>query len=423
LSKLKYRIRRLYVENFKRIKIVEVIPKTDVVEIAGENAVGKSSILDSIKCVLGGAGEEPINPIRDGEESSKIILETDEFTATKNFVKKSGKSYLKLAANTGKSPQAYLDSKINKISFDPVEFSRKDDKEKEELLRRITGLDTKALETEKARLYELRKTVGREVERLKVFKNELGEPRYGLPDEEISSSELLTKIDAINNKNVSRNQLLSRLRTYKNDVSMLEERISQKWNEIQNLQAQHSNLIKSKAALIETINDLDSEVNGIVVEDTTALRGELMSLEETNKLIRKNQQIAIVRNQYDDKAAEYNDYTQQIHDIDTSIQELIHSTEFPIEGLSVDENGIVFNGQPISQASQAEQIKIGLAIAESLNPELQIVLIKDGSLLDKTSMKIIRDFAKQKDCQIWVERVEPDSEDAIIIEDGGIVNQ
>lgn len=420
MNKLRYRIRRLFVENIKRIKVVEVIPKTDVVEIVGQNAQGKSSVLDSIIYVLGGKEEIPVKPIREGETTARIILETDDFTATRTFTDKG--TYLKVAANTGKSPQAYLDSKINKISFDPVEFSRKDDKEKEELLRKITGLDTKALETEKAKLYELRKVVGREVERLKVFKNELGEPVYGLPDEELSSAEILSKIDTINNKNMDRNQLANKISAYKNDVSILEERISQKWNEIQNLQTQHSNLIKSKTSLLNTIYDLESEINKIVIEDTTALRGELMSLEETNKLIRKNQQIATIANQYDDKVAEYNDYTQKIHDIDTSIQELIHSTKFPIEGLSVDESGIIFNGQPISQASQAEQIKIGLAIAESLNPELQIILIKDGSLLDKNSMKTIRDYAKEKDCQIWVERVEPDSHDAIIIEDGGIVN-
>lgn len=420
MSKLKYRIRRLFVENVKRIKVVDVIPKTDVVEIAGQNAQGKSSVLDSIIYVLGGKEEIPIKPIREGEQTAKIVLETEDFTATRTFTDKG--TYLKVAANTGKSPQAYLDSKINKISFDPVEFSRKDDKEKEELLRKITGLDTKALETEKARLYELRKTVGREVERLKVFKNELGEPRYGLPDEEISSSELLTKIDNINNDNIRRNQLLNKVEMYRKDSDMLSRQIKSKEDEIKLLQTQIDNLRKSQFSLHNTIDELQSEAGKITVEDTTALRGELMTIEETNKLIRKNQQIAIVRNQYDDKAAEYNDYTQQIHDIDTSIQELIHSTEFPIEGLSVDESGIIFNGQPISQASQAEQIKIGLAIAESLNPELQIVLIKDGSLLDKTSMKIIRDFAKQKDCQIWVERVEPDSEDAIIIEDGGIVS-
>jgi len=420
MDKLKYRIRRLFVENVKRIKVVEVIPKTDVVEISGQNAQGKSSVLDSIIYVLGGKEEIPIKPIRDGEETAKIVLETDDFTATRTFTDKG--TYLKVAANTGKSPQAYLDSKINKISFDPVEFSRKDDKEKEELLRKITGLDTKALETEKARMYELRKVVGREVERLKVFKNELGEPVYGLPDEEASSSELLRKIDDINSTSVRRNQLVSKVSGYKNDITLLEERLVEKDRQIKELKQQYDNLVKSRGALLNTISDLESEANKIVVEDTTALRGELMSLEETNKLIRKNQQIATITNQHDDKAAEYNDYTQQIHDIDTSIQELVHSTEFPIEGLSVDESGIIFNGQPISQASQAEQIKIGLAIAESLNPELQIVLVKDGSLLDKTSMRVIRDFAKEKDCQIWVERIEPDSQDAIIIEDGGVVS-
>src|SRR3989304_8274044 len=193
MEKLRYKIRRLYIQNVKRVKIVEVIPKGNVIEIAGENSQGKSSILDSIKYVLGGKGEIPLEPIRRGEKSAKIILESDDFTATLTWTD-NNKSYLEVAANTGKSPQKFLDEKISRIAFDPVEFERMKPKEQEVLLRKALNLDTSDLETERARLYELRKTVGYEVERLKVFRNELGQPIYDLPEKEESSQTLLEKI-------------------------------------------------------------------------------------------------------------------------------------------------------------------------------------------------------------------------------------
>jgi len=146
-------------------------------------------------------------------------------------------------------------------------------------------------------------------------------------------------------------------------------------------------------------------------------------LEEKNKQIRNNQIISKSQNELGDAEASFNDATQEIADIDVEIQRRILETKFPLEGLSVSDGMIMYNDIPISQASQAERIKIGLAIAESLNPELQIILIKDASLLDTGSTKQIIDFAKAKDCQVWTERIDPTSKDAIIIEDGGIVNQ
>ena len=420
MTKLGYRIRRLFIENVKRVRVVEIIPKGDVIEIAGQNAQGKSSIIDSIIYVLGGKEEIPTEPIRKGEKSARIILETDEFTATRSWTA-NDKTYLTVAANTGKSPQAFLDSKVSRISFDPVSFMRMKPKEQEALLRQVTGLSTVDLEQERLRIYEMRKTMGRDVERLKVFSNELGAPVYNLPDEETPAEELIDKIDSAGRASEERNKLISKIAFLKGDVANTNEKIKIKLEQIKTLQVEIANLEKAKSINLRGVETMQKEADGIVLEDVTPLRGELKVLEERNKQIRQNQQINKTRNQYDDIQMQYNNCTQEIADVDEQIKQMVLNTEFPVEGLSINEQGIIFNDIPLQQASQAEQTKIGLAIAEALNPELQIILIKDGSLLDKKSMGTIRKFAKEKDYQIWVERVEPDSSDAIIIEDGGIV--
>ena len=420
MTKLGYRIRRLFIENVKRVRIVEVIPKGDVIEIAGQNGQGKSSILDSIIYVLGGQGEIPIEPIRKGEKSAKIVLETDEFTAIRSWTA-NDKTYLTVAANTGKSPQAFLDSKVNKISFDPVAFMRMKPKEQEALLRQVTGLSTVDLEQERARIYEARKTVGYDVKRLEVFRKELGEPVYGLPDEEESAQDLLNRINSISEVTEKRSKLISKIAMARGDIANSDEKIKIKMEQIRQLQKEVDAIEKVKIVNIQRMDAMQKDLDDITVEDITPLRGELKIIEEKNKTIRMNQQINTVQNQLGDVQTQYSSHTHEIEDIDKQIQDRIRTANFPIEGLSINDDGIVFNEIPLIQASQAEQVKIALAIAESLNPELQIILIKDGSLLDKKSMGAIRSFAKEKNCQIWVERVEPDSADAIIIEDGGIV--
>lgn len=420
MSKLGYKIRRLFIENVKRIKMVEIIPKGDVVEITGQNAQGKSSILDSIIYILGGKEQIPDKPIRDGEKTAQIVLETEEFTAIRTWTA-DDKTYLRVAANTGKSPQTFLDSKINPISFDPVSFMRMKPKEQEELLRQVTGLSTVDLEQERARIYEARKTVGYEVKRLTIFRNELGQPIYDLPTEEESAQGLIDRINAISEVSDKRNKFISKITMLRGDVSVLSDKIVVKDEQIRNLKKEIDELNKVIKVNLDRVATMQKELDGIVVEDVVPLRGELKVIEEKNKSIRQNQQISNVQNQLDEVSRQQMEYTREIDDIDTEIQNRIINTEFPIEGLSINEQGIIFNKIPLNQASQAEQIKIGLAIAEALNSELQIILVKDGSLLDKKSMKIIRDFAKEKDYQIWVERVESDSSDAIIIEDGGIV--
>lgn len=423
MTKLGYKIRRLFIQNVKRIKIVEIIPKGNVVEIAGENAQGKSSTLDAIIYTLGGKEEIPIKPIRDGEKSAKVLIETDEFTVIRTWTD-NDRTYLTVAANTGKSPQAFLNEKISRISFYPVSFLAMKPKEQEALLRKVSHLDTKDLEEERARLYELRKTVGYEVKRLEVFRKELGEPVYGLPDEEVSSQDLIGRINTISEQTDARNRLISKIASIHGDLKTVEERIGIKKEQIRVLQEEVAAMETAQGINTKRAEAIQKGIDELKdIEDPVPLRGDLKILEEKNALIRKNQQIAKVQNQWDDKRVEYETYTGEIHDTDTAIQERILNTKFPVEGLSVTEEGITFNNIPLSQVSQAEAIKIGLAIAEELNPELQIILIKDGSLLDKKSMKIINDYAVEKDCQIWIERVEPTSADSIIIEDGGVVKQ
>lgn len=69
------RIIKLTAENVKRLKVVDITPKGDVVEITGPNESGKTSVLDSIWWAIAGERVIQSEPIRQGEEEARIRLD------------------------------------------------------------------------------------------------------------------------------------------------------------------------------------------------------------------------------------------------------------------------------------------------------------------------------------------------------------
>jgi len=112
--------------------------------------------------------------------------------------------------------------------------------------------------------------------------------------------------------------------------------------------------------------------------------------------------------------------TKRMKDIDKEKGRMIEEADIPVEGLSFNEEGIFINGIPFEQESSSKQLKVSMHMAMALNPKLRVLLVKDGSLLDKDSIKEIEKVAKENDFQMWVEKVGEDEEIGIIIEDGGV---
>src|ERR1039457_239640 len=146
------KIIQLTAENVKRIKVVDITPVDNLVQITGKNESGKSSVLDAIWWPLSGEKNIQDVPIRTGAESGRsridlgdMIVErvwrasgTTSITVRNKVGAEPGTPDKKLPlAGGGKSPQALLDSLVGRLSFDPVAFDRKPPKEKYEDLKAI----------------------------------------------------------------------------------------------------------------------------------------------------------------------------------------------------------------------------------------------------------------------------------------------
>jgi predicted ATPase len=72
------RIIELRAENVKNLKVVDITPRGNVVQVTGKNGSGKTSVLDSIWWALAGADNIQGVPVRKGAESMRIRLNLGE---------------------------------------------------------------------------------------------------------------------------------------------------------------------------------------------------------------------------------------------------------------------------------------------------------------------------------------------------------
>jgi len=158
--------------------------------------------------------------------------------------------------------------------------------------------------------------------------------------------------------------------------------------------------------------------------DTDAITAQIDSAEGVNQKVRGNRKRAEIMAQAIVRTKEADDFTDQIMEIDREKQAAMAALEYPIEGLSISDDGTVeYNGLPFNQASGAEKLRVSAAIGLALNPKMGVFLVRDASLLDRESLAALQDFAEANGAQAWIERVGDGDECTVIIEDGEVIEQ
>jgi hypothetical protein len=147
----------------------------------------------------------------------------------------------------------------------------------------------------------------------------------------------------------------------------------------------------------------------------------LDQVQKANLKFRENAARALLVSKLKEKSAAADGLSSQLDSLESDKRRKCTAAKYPIEGLRYDSvEGVLYNDIPFSQASSAEQLRVSVAIGIALNPTLKVLLIRDGSLLDEDSMKLLLEMAKAADAQVWLERVGTDQTTSVIIEDGKV---
>lgn len=421
------KIIKLQAENVKRLKAVEITPNDDMVIISGKNGQGKSSVLDSIWFALGGknAAKDTVRPIRDGEKAAIATVDLGDLIVSRNWTNNET-SYLKVETKDGAkypSPQKMLDELVGMLSFDPLEFSGMDSREQLKTLLAMVKLeiDPQEIDNQKKAIYDDRTMLNREIKSLQGQLEGMSKPEEGLPEKELSSADVMAEYQAASDQLTANNSLRADLENDKRryaqksaEIATIEDRIKQLQEELKGAKSEleqikkHGEELKAK---VETLQD----------PDLNSFKEKLAQVEGINEKIRQGKRYSDTVNNLKAKQSESQVLSDQMTALDNQKQDAIKKAKFPIDGLGFADEGVTYNGIPFKQSSDAEKLKVSLAMAMAINPKLKVILIKDGSLLDSDNLRLISEMAKEKDYQVWIERVADDGKGVgIVIEDGQV---
>ena len=468
------RIASLEIENVKRLRAfgINLDPGENLI-LTGDNGAGKSSALDGICLALTGTGLE--DPIRRGAGKAKIAIKLENGETFLNIEKRitpKGRTLVITGADGAeiKSPQAFLDSLVGSLAFDPLEFVRlgrdaKGRRAQAAMIRDLTGLDTSKLDESYKTIFAERTAMNRVLEEAKAQFKGMTKPE--IPDSleipvppaptdlegEVSASELIAKRDAMHDnirralmaqeeyeQAMAENGRLARMvEEIKTQLAKAEEALKKSAENALALETKATEAAQNApeddvvASITQQIADVDTINAGIRARRESAQAAYQAECKERETALRENQEaIDAAKRQLAAYAAKEQATIKAGQDVEAltkkleGIQEqkitLTRDAVMPVDGMTFDDNGVLINSIPFEQMSTAEQIRISASVAMASNPQLRIILIREGALVNDTHLKSIYEAAKGRSYQVLLEKfsVTPGTE-GIHIEDGEVV--
>lgn len=406
------KINSLEFENVKRVKAVRIEPTANgLTVIGGRNGQGKTSVLDSIAWALGGEKYRPSQAQREGsalppalhiELSNGLIVE-----------RKGKNSALKVTDPKGqKGGQQLLNEFVEQFALDLPRFMSANNADKAKILLRIIGIETKLaeLDSTEQKLCNERHSIGVIADRKKKYADEM--ISYdGVPDAPVSASELIAQqqeILARNGENQRKRENADRIRLEYN----------QQYGKVKALEME---LAEAKAKLETLTADLEAankSAQDLQDESTAELEESLRTIDEINRKVRAN----LDKEKAEEEAAQYADQygvlTDKIEAIRRERKNLLDSADLPLEGLSVADGELLYNGRKWDCMSGSDQLRVSTAIIRRLNPECGFVLLDKLEQMDTETLREFGEWLESEGLQAIATRVSTGDECSVIIEDG-----
>jgi recombinational DNA repair ATPase RecF len=421
----------LRVENFKRIKVFNLAPKSNVIKITGANASGKSSVLDAVELALLGARGGPTNPVRRGAKNGKVVIDLGDFIVTRAWAenaKDAAKGEMWIEAKNGlrySTPQAMLDDLMGRISFDPMAFMRMTPKQQAEELRRLLDIEEELakVKADEAEDYKTRRDEDRRRQAL-VAQRAAIVVAEGLPSKKRDLDAMTQELAEAGNFNIEIDREQRRRDERRGHLDNLKRDITQQKAEIEEMQAK---IYEMEAEVADWTKAKEEAEDEIVSWKPLAKPKDASQLGEAIAAARAVNNAIDRRIEAEAKDAEIAALNKTVESLDVAIEKhrkkaaaLIANAKYPVEGLGFTEDMVMYQGLPLAQASTAEQIRVCMALGMAGNPKIRIMRIKDGSLLDDAGMKVIEEMVEANDFQCLIEQVDTTGKIGVYLVDGEI---
>ena len=413
------KINTLEIENVKRIKAVQLVPsESGLTVIGGNNAQGKTSVLDTICWALGGERYRPSNPTREGSTVPPRIKIT---LSNGLIVERSGKnSALKVTDPSGrKSGQQLLNEFVEELALNLPRFLEASPKEKANTLLQIIGVGPQLtkLEQEEQQLYNQRLLLGREADRKKAYAE--GLPFYpDAPKEPVSITELIQLQQARLAKNGENQRKRQKVEDLNRARSFADQELHRLEAQLLELQAK---IAGTRAKIRQIDDDIEiAEKDALELQDesTEELERDIAGFEAINAKVRSNLDREKAMDEARVLADQYNAMSTKIEGVRQRKRDLLNGANLPLPELGVEGGELTYQGKRWDCMSSADQLRVATAIVRALNPACGFVLLDKLEQMDLDTMRSFGAWLEHEDLQVIATRVSTGSECSVIIEDG-----
>ena len=403
-------ITKLLLQNVLKIKAVNITPMGNIVKITGRNAQGKSSILDGIEILLRGPSSFPDKPIREGEKQGAGQIDFGDFVITRTIDPHKLTVVYKGSDEKIKRPQEFLDSLLSRYTCDPLKLMGLSPSEQMNEIKNILGIDFTELDKEYDSIYETRRDLNRDAKALNSLTKGYSADS---PVDQIDDSELLAKHSNAREVNTANAKLRFELETERDRVKSLKEDAAKLEDQLRSINEEIDKRTESGKALAET-------VAGLVDVDDANLFAEIQRIQKHNSEASKNKEVVGLVVELNDNVAAIEKIEARMEEIKEYKISVIRDAKFSIEGLTIQDNALYYAGVPLNQASQAEKLRVCMALSIAGKPEIKVILMPQASLLDEDNMELVSKMAEELDFQIWMEIVGDGDPLSFVIEDGEV---
>jgi hypothetical protein len=367
--------------------------------------------LDAIVWALGGNKYKPSDPKRkDSMADPRIQIEMDNGLVV---VREGKNSSLKVIDQHGnKAGQQLLDELIGQLALDLPKFLTATPKEKAETLLRIIGVGDKlaAFDQQAEKLYNERHAVGQVHARKKKHAEDLPFEQ-GVPEAEVSASELIQQQQAI----LGRNGEHQRLRSKRDQLGVQSKVLA---DEVEALRLKLRDAEGKLASVQEQCATASKSASELVDESTAELEESLRKIDDTNRRVRINAEKRRAECEASELGEQVESLTNRLEEIRQQRQQLLSSATLPLPGLSIADGELIYNGQRWDCMSGSDQLRVAVAIVRQLRPECRFVLIDKLEQMDLGTLAAFGEWLEAEGLQAIATRVSTGDECSIVIEDG-----
>ena len=393
------KIQRVKIKEFKKLKDIDLKIDGQNIWIKGENGMGKSTLMQFIEAALGSKNAIPPNT----NGSGHVWADKDGKQYVFSLELKDGKTKVVVECDGMKdSSKSAIAAIVGKIDFDIDEFVKLSETEKgrkEQVILYKNMMPQEVIEW-MARIehdikaeFEDRAGVNSKIKTLEGFIKE--SPLFGkdLDIKPKDAAEIQYELEKANKINDMWDRATNSIVTRKQNIAKWEEEIT---------------ALMAKCEKDKT--DIEIAEKWLFTNkkvDIGTITSQFDTISEHNKIAHQAAEQKKKVAEVEKLKEEAGNYTVRIETKRHELQECVKSLDPIVDGLSFDEEGLVYKGTPlhINSMATSEIIELGFKMKMAQNPDLGIICLEHGESIGNDRLKYILDIAKKNNWQVMLEHV------------------